>query len=221
MSQVVSPSTGQRYRVACVCRSWDIPRSTVYAHKDRTRRRPRLPANRGPKTPWTDAELTERIRTVLTTTPFLGEGHRKVWARLRLRGVRTSRAHVLRCMREAGLLAPTRVGRRHGSKAHDGTLITERPDRMWGTDATSYLTLNEGTATVFIAVDHCTAECIGIHAARPGTRFEAWSPYDKESAHTSEGTRKGSLPTSLCGTITAANTGAPTSRASSASSASR
>src|SRR5262245_60763148 len=47
---------------------------------------------------------------------------------------------------------------------------------MWGMDATSCLTRREGTATVFVVVDHCAAECIGIHAARPGTRFEAVEP---------------------------------------------
>ena len=31
----------------------------------------------------------------------------------------------------------------------------------------------EGTATVFIMVDHCTRECLGLHAARRATRFEA------------------------------------------------
>jgi transposase InsO family protein len=29
-----------------------------------------------------------------------------------------------------------------------------------------------GPATIFIAVDHYTAECVGIHTARRGTRFE-------------------------------------------------
>jgi len=43
---------------------------------------------------------------------------------------------------------------------------------MWGTDATSTLT-EEGNATIFIMVDHCTRECLGLHAARHGTRFEA------------------------------------------------
>ena len=57
-------------------------------------------------------------------------------------------------MREAGLLAPTRVGRRRGPRSHDGTITTERPDEMWGTDATACLTTREGNATVFIAVDH-------------------------------------------------------------------
>ena len=76
-------------------------------------------------------------------------------------------------MRAAGLLAPTRVGRRRGPQNHDGTITTDRPDELWGTDATACLTTREGNATVFIAVDHCTQQCVGIHAARPGTRFEA------------------------------------------------
>ena len=59
--------------------------------------------------------------------------------------------------------------------AHDGTIIPDRPDAMWGTDATSALTA-EGPATIFIAVDHFTAECVGIHATRHGTRFEALEP---------------------------------------------
>src|ERR671926_1789928 len=78
-------------------------------------------------------------------------------------------------MREAGLLAPTRLGHPHGSTAHDGTIIPDRPDAMWGADATSALTA-EGPATIFVAVDHCTAECMGIQAARRGTRFEALEP---------------------------------------------
>ncbi len=34
----------------------------------------------------------------------------------------------------------------------------------------------EGQAAVFIAVDHHSAECVGIYAARRGTRFEALEP---------------------------------------------
>jgi putative transposase len=79
-------------------------------------------------------------------------------------------------MRQARLLAPTRVGRAHGPAAHDGTITTEAPDQMWGMDATSCLTRQEGPATVFVVVDHCARECIGVHAAKPGTRFEAVEP---------------------------------------------
>ncbi|CAM4480530.1 hypothetical protein MYXA107069_17910 [Myxococcus xanthus] len=47
---------------------------------------------------------------------------------------------------------------------------------MWGTDATCTVTTLEGQATVFIAVDDGTAECVGIHAAKVGSRFEALEP---------------------------------------------
>jgi hypothetical protein len=43
-------------------------------------------------------------------------------------------------------------------------------------DATSCLTRHEGSATVFVVVDHCASEWIGLHAAKPGTRFEAIEP---------------------------------------------
>ena len=176
MSRTTSPSTGRPYGTTRICPLWEVSRSTVYERRARARRPLRPAAKRGPRQAWTDEALTEQVRAVLAASPFTGEGYRKVWARLRLAGVRTSKGRVLRLMREAGLLAPTRVGRRRGPRVHDGTITTERPDEMWGTDATSCLTTREGNATVFIAVDHCTQECIGIHAARPGTRFEALEP---------------------------------------------
>jgi len=46
---------------------------------------------------------------------------------------------------------------------------------MWGPDLTTTLT-GEGQVAVFVAVDHCSAECVGIHAARRATRFEALEP---------------------------------------------
>jgi transposase InsO family protein len=78
-------------------------------------------------------------------------------------------------MREHGLLAHQRAGRPHGSRAHDGTITTERVDVMRGADLTSVMT-GEGQAAVFITVDHCSAECVGIHASRRADRFEALEP---------------------------------------------
>ena len=79
-------------------------------------------------------------------------------------------------MREHALQAPHRVGQAHGPKAHDGTITTEAPDVMWGTDMTATVTVGEGAAFVFVAVDHCTTECVGLHAAKRGSRFEALEP---------------------------------------------
>jgi putative transposase len=173
MSRTVSPGSAEPYGLARVCRVWRLARSTVYRHRARPSEVP--PRRPGPVGPMLDAALVEAIRTVLADSPFHGEGHRKVWARLRFAGVRTSRRRVLRLMREHALLAPARAGAPRGPRAHDGTIIPETVDAMWGTDLTTTLT-GEGQVAVFVAVDHCSAECVGIHAAHRATRFEALEP---------------------------------------------
>ena len=173
MSQIVSPASGKPYGLARVCRVWRASRATIYRHRSSSR--PQPPRRPGPVGPMPDAALVEAIRAVLTASPFHGEGHRKVWARLRVAGVRTSKRRVLRLMREHHLLAPTRVGAPRGPRTHEGTIIPETVDTMWGTDLTTTLT-GEGQVAVFVAVDHCSAECVGIHAARRATRFEALEP---------------------------------------------
>ena len=173
MSRTVSPTSGRPYGLARVCRVWRAARATIYRHLAPPRTEP--PRRPGPVGPMADPALVETIRAVLTASPFHGEGHRKVWARLRGAGVRTSRRRVLRLMRANNLLAPSRVGAPRGPRTHDGTIIPETVDTMWGTDLTTTIT-GEGQVAVFIAVDHCSAECVGIHAARRATRFEALEP---------------------------------------------
>ena len=173
MSQTVSPASGRPYGLARVCRVWRASRASVY--RPLSSPRPKPPRRPGPVGPMPDAALVEAIRAVLTASPFHGEGHRKVWARLRVAGVRTSKRRVLRLMREHHLLAPTRVGAPRGPRTHEGTIIPETVDTMWGTDLTTTLT-GEGQVAVFVAVDHYSAECVGIHAARRATRFEALEP---------------------------------------------
>jgi putative transposase len=41
---------------------------------------------------------------------------------------------------------------------------------------TTTVTTGEGQVCVFVAVDHCAAECIGIHVSLSGHRFEALEP---------------------------------------------
>lgn len=176
MSQSSSLETHRPYGLARVCRLWRVPRSSVYFERDRAAAAITEHKRRGPRTVLGDAELTGEIRAVIEGSPFVGEGYGKVWARLRAKQVRTSKDRVRRLMRQAGLQAPHRLGNAHGPKAHDGVIVTPRPNERWGTDATSCLTLKQGTATVFAVIDHCTAECLGIHAARPGTRWEALEP---------------------------------------------
>jgi putative transposase len=189
MSQAPSPSTAKPYGLKRVCQIWHVPRSTVYLHRRRdaipVERRP-LSRRRGPRGPCDDADLLVHIRKILTDSPFHGEGYRKVWARLRFGGIRTSKDRVRRLMQEDHLQAPHRLGKAHGPKAHDRSIIPDKPDEMWGTDLTTTVTVEEGQAAVFAVVDHCTGECLGLHAAQPATRFEALEPL-RQAVRTSFG----------------------------------
>jgi transposase InsO family protein len=175
MSHATSPSTQRRYGVVLVTQAWQIARSSFYGQLRRAAQPERALRRRGPKTEWSDAALLEKIRAVLAASPFHGEGHRKVWARLRFAQVRTSKARVLRLMREAQLLAPSRTLPR-ATNPHTGTILAARPNEVWATDHTLTATVEQGQVAVFVAVDHCTTECLGIHAAKKATRFEALEP---------------------------------------------
>jgi transposase InsO family protein len=180
MSRTDSPSCNKPYGLVRVCKVWGFPRSTFYRQRSASGTTPKRP---GPKGFHSDEDLLVRIRQVILESPFTGEGYRKVWAQLRFRGIRTSKERTLRIMRENNLSALKRMGRPHGPKAHDGTIKTHQVDEMWGTDMTTTLTVKEGNASVFFAVDHCSLECLGIHAAKRGTRFEALEPIRQGVRH--------------------------------------
>ena len=141
MSRTESSSTAKPYGLARVTAVWGLPRLTYYARRHRLNH-PVESRKRGPRTAWTDEVLTERIREQIAASPF--SGHRKVWARLRVAGIRSSKARVLRLMRQAQLLVPQRLAVPVVEKTHSGTITTDRPNRMWGIDATATVTLDDG-----------------------------------------------------------------------------
>ena len=179
MKGTASEATGRRYPTRTVCEVFGVAPSSLYAALERVeptegppppRRRP------GPKPKISDAELLERICQVIQDSPFQGEGHRKVHARLRLRDVHVSRKRVLRIMREAGLLAQQPTAR--PKKTHEGTIVTDAPNRMWGTDGARFLIgrgENAEWAWLFITVDHFNFDPIGFEVSEVGDRFHAFT----------------------------------------------
>jgi len=92
---------------------------------------------------------------------------------------------ILRIMREHGILACDRPTSVRGPDTHDRTITTKTSDEMWAIDATGCLT-DEGNAAVFVVVDHCTGECLGVRAARRGTRLKAIECL-REAIHSAKG----------------------------------
>jgi transposase InsO family protein len=158
MANATSAATGRRYGVARVCQVWDVPRSSFYAARQTNAAEagPRpSPARRGPQPAISDKDLLAAIRADLARSPWTGEGHRKVWARLRtLDGIRVSRKRVLRLM-------------------HERHIITEAPNIMWAIDATQVTTVADGKVWLFGVAEHWNAELLGWHVAKHGTRYEA------------------------------------------------
>ncbi len=158
-----------------VCDTLGIARSSYYAWRQggflarNQRREPRPGAV-------PEEMLLAGVKEVIAESPFCGEGHRKVWARLRRdKGIFASRKRVLRVMRENGLLAPTRRVHRHSDGRHDGTIIPEAPNRLWGTDATRVETEMDGWGWVFVCIDHYNLEA-WAEVVKVGDRFAALEP---------------------------------------------
>jgi putative transposase len=172
MSRAISPSTGKSYGLKKVCEVWGIVRSSIY--------RSMCPQDtpvgkRGPKPLVEDQKLLGLIRDDIKLSPFKGEGHRKVHARLRRKGTRVGRNRVLNVMKENQLLSPHRSIYRPPN-AHDGRITTDAPNEMWGSDGTKVATVDDGWVWVFSVAEHWNTECLGWHVCKVGDRFAALEP---------------------------------------------
>src|ERR1700687_3855469 len=116
MSQPISPSMSRCYGLARVSRAWSVSRAGVYRFLAGTTS-PAFARRHGPTGPCPDADLADHIRRAIEASDFHGEGYRKIWARLRVAGVRSSPRRVRRVMGENGLPAPPRGGREQGEAA--------------------------------------------------------------------------------------------------------
>jgi hypothetical protein len=83
-------------------------------------RHPWGPQKRGPKA-LRDEELVDEIRQILAAPVFAGEGYRKIWARLRHKGVRTCKDRVLAAAKQsvAFACAPAGSGPNQSARGDD------------------------------------------------------------------------------------------------------
>ena len=170
MSQSISPSTGVQYGLKRVCLVWDIARSTFYLKKRTPCRNQRTRS--GPKPALSDEDLLTKIKEDINSSPFKGEGHRKIHARLKRRQISVGRNRVLKVMRKHNLLSPHRA-RFVPSNKHDGKIITEAPNAMWCSDGLKVRTVDDGWIWLFSVEEHWNAECLGWHVCKKGDRFAA------------------------------------------------
>jgi hypothetical protein len=167
MSRTVSSSSNQPYGVARVTSVWNLARSSFYSARRRVQH-PHSPQKRGPKVR-SDEELVAEIRELLAAPIFTGEGYRKIWARLRHKGVRTCKDRVLRLLREHqfGL----RLRHDHGSVYMSEDFQNEI--KFLGIEPSpAFVRQPEGKAYA----SHCTSFAHCGTTVFAGTRFENFTP---------------------------------------------
>ena len=86
-------------------------------------------------------------------------------------------------MRENQLLSPWRQHEPARATYTRGRSLPKRQIRC-GAPTLPQLSRKRWAVTIFAAIDHCTAECIGIHVVKKANRFEALEPIRQASRST-------------------------------------
>ena len=131
----------------------------------------------GPKVRLDDTQLLQAIVDVMTSSPFVTEGVKKVHARLRRKGIKAARYRINDLMREHFLLSPQR-SEQGQEKKHEGTIIPDSINQLWGTDGTLFGTMTGDLLWLFAVIDHFSDEVLGFHIVEvgQGDRFAALEP---------------------------------------------
>ena len=187
MSATLSEATGRPYGIQRVCQAWERSRSALYARQTREQQRHKgeEPARRGPTPTVSDATLLEAIQADLDRSPFQGEGHRKVHARLRILDGIPGRADAGAAGAQAALPAPRPPGHRAGACRDDRHAGAERDvghrrraglhvGRRVGLDLHSGRALERGVCGM-ARVQGWEPVC-GARADRPGAPAHLWRP---------------------------------------------
>lgn len=163
--------TGKRYPVRMILRVIDYSSAAYYRSTSEKGQ-----MKRGPVSSIDDQMLRIVIKETMSKIPFHGSGYKKIHARVQRelleKGHSVGKNRIFRLMKEDNLLnrAPGGSG---SSRAHDGELITDAPDIMWGTDGKKFFTRRDGWCWLFDVADHFNSELIGYNVVKYGDRFEA------------------------------------------------
>lgn len=133
----------------------------------------------GPKPAIDDIKALELIKKEIKNSKFNGEGYLKVKKRLAKTNKHIAKHRVNILMREHNLLSPYRPVSNGRKRTHEGRIITDRPNKMWGTDGKKFWAGKDGWCWFFGVIDHFNDEIIAWHVARTGNRFEALAPVQR------------------------------------------
>jgi len=166
-----SETTRKRYPMSVILEAAGLSSAAWYRKKKET-----FGVKRGPKTVLSDEILLEETKAEIKRSKFHSEGYKKIHARMKKRGIRCGKNRVLKLLRHNNLLAPVRPVSNGSSRRHDGKIITDLPDIMWGTDGKQFYTEENGLCWFFGVIEHFNSEILSFHVAKKGNSFAALEP---------------------------------------------
>ena len=134
---------------------------------------------RGPKPKTDDSTILNAIKNEIKESRFHSEGYKKICARINYKGIIVDKNRVYEIMKKNNLLTSQRPKRNGSSRKHDGTIKTNEPNKMWGTDGKQFYTQQEGRCWMFSVIDHFNDEILGHFICKKGDRFAALEPIKK------------------------------------------
>jgi len=132
------------------------------------RKRKAIIEKRGPKVKHSDVEVLSKLKTYLSDPVFYNEGYKKLAVRLREMGCYVGKERLRRIMKEQGLLLNGFNRERVSPYEHTGTIVTDRPNEMWGSDIKEFQLLHG--ALYFISLkDHYHGKIVGHYVSEDKT----------------------------------------------------
>ncbi len=130
---------------------------------------------RGPRTIISDEDLLQQLKNMLKEPVFVGEGYIKLHARLKQKNVNIGKNRLYRIMKAENLLTH-KYGNKGSGALHDGTIITEHPNRMWATDGKQFYVNQEGKCWFIGIIDHFNDEIKAFYICKTFDRYAAMEP---------------------------------------------
>jgi putative transposase len=170
MKTQVSAITGRCYPVRLILKIAELSSSAWYDTRERLKAGNKQ--KRGPKTILSDNEVLNQITELLKEPLFSGEGYIKIHSRLKRNNIKVGKNRIYRIMQSHDLLN-SKKGSLCSGRAHDGTIITEHPNKMWATDGKQFYTQAEGKCWFIGVIDHFNDEIKSFHLCKTFDRFAA------------------------------------------------
>ena len=126
----ISPVVNKKYPTRLVLKIAKIS-SAAWYRKKRLKNKKLKP---GRKPAVSDEKLLSEINAEIADPVFHSEGYKQVHARIRNRNIMCGKNRIYNLMLKNNLLVAHRIINNGSSRSHNGTIITDLPNKMWGTD---------------------------------------------------------------------------------------